>query len=486
MIGLPLVLAIATLLRWFTVPTPLIEAFYIVSLTANIGYFTNYVAIKMLFRPHHKTAFGRQGLIPKNQDKLANSLAQTLIENFLSKEQWEEYLLHSDLVNKVIAEARDSSNHWLSKQKNVDKLNQYLSSYLRANETAINQTLNRFQKQMVSQLSANVDINQLLNQGFAWLDQQFENEPEKMQAMIEPIIRTVAENIPDIARELVRALDDHIEDQDTIKRGIAKMARWSADFSEEDIKRYLFRMVASFEFRQTLFSGLQSLLKEYKEKSIFDGSSDDQSTGPLIGDFSIQKVISQIADSQLSDVNWVSMMINEFLTQKENKDESQTSENSLSEQEPELTLTKESNEVQGPNITSQDKQKDNAFSNILLSIHAAVFDKVESEMADGPLHHWIIDELISMIEKLDLQEMVKRKAAAFSPKKMEHVFQTMISEQLVFIELLGAVLGALSGLALVDIRLFATLAGLLASFYFTDLWLTRLNVKKSNTHLSES
>ena len=464
MIGLPLLLVIAALTQWSTNqnsnPSALFEAFYVVSLTANIGYFTNYVAIKMLFRPHHKTAFGRQGLIPKNQDKLADTLAQTLIENFLSKQQWQEYLEHTDLVNKVLREARVSSANWLNEPNNIERIVQQTSSFLRENDAAINQSINQLQQRLITQLSSKIDINELLNQGFAWLEDQFEKDPQKMQSMIEPIIKTIAENIPDIANELVRALDNHIEEQDTFKRGIAKMARWSADFSEDDIKRYLFRMVASFEFRQTLFNGLQSLLNEYKNKSFIDGIlSDELSLGTTTNEqqrFSVNNVLSMLADKHLANINWVNLFIENVLT------------------EPSLNPNTET-----VNCALKPFENSN-ISTICHSVHNAVFRRVEAELADGPLHQWIIDELISMIEKLDLREMVKRKAAAFSPQKMENVFQTMISEQLVFIELLGAVLGALSGLALVDIRLFAALAGLLASVYISDLWLTRIK-QQSNS-----
>ncbi len=464
MVGLPLLLVIAALTQWLSNqdnnPSALIEAFYIVSLTANIGYFTNYVAIKMLFRPHHKTAFGRQGLIPKNQDKLADTLAQTLIENFLSKQQWQEYLEHTDLVNKVLSEARVSSANWLKEPKNIQRIVQQTSSFLRENDSAINHSINQLQQRLIAQLSSKIDINELLNQGFAWLEEHFENDPQKMQSMIEPIVKTIAENIPDIARELVRALDDHIEEQDTIKRSIAKMARWSADFSEDDIKRYLFRMVASFEFRQTLFNGLQSLLNEYKNKSIIDGFlSDEVSLDSQVKDdqrFSVNNMLSLLADKHLANINWVNLFIENVLTKTH------------------VNLDSEANDCH-PEATENNK-----VSKICQSIHSAVFNRVEAELADGPLHQWVIDELISMIEKLNLQEMVKRKAAAFSPQKMEHVFQTMISEQLVFIELLGAVLGALSGLALVDIRLFAALTGLFASYYLCDLWLTHHKQPKNS------
>jgi len=444
--GLPLLFIVASSMHFFAFANQWLEpfyrqAFYTIALTANIGYFTNYVAIKMLFKPYYPTAFGRQGLIPKNQNKLADSLSQTIIDNFLSKQQWQDYLTHSDIVNKVMLEARDGSSNWLNKPENINQLSRFLAEYLDTHKQSINHYLSQLQSEVVSEFTTQIDAQELLSKGFGWLEKQFEQNPSQMHRMIEPIIKSVAENIPDIADSLVKALDDHIEEQDTIKRGFAKMAKWSADFSVDDIKHYLFRMVASFEFRETLFDGLRSLLQEYQNRPILfvDDTSLSNNNDAAKEQLSMSNVINKLLDSNLTSIDWAQLFIDK------------------------INVTDSSNS----NLSNNDLLKSS-----MLSIHSDIFDRIESELSNGPLHHWIIDELVSMIEKLDLRQLVKNKASEFSPKKMEQVFQNMISEQLVFIELLGAVLGALSGLALVDVRLFGALTFILASYYGLDTLLT--------------
>jgi len=445
MVGLPLLLVIAALLHFLGDRNQSsvffsIVSFYTIVLTANIGYFTNYVAIKMLFKPHFKTAFGRQGLIPKNQQKLADSLSSTLINNFLSKEQWREYLAHSDLVNKVIVEAKLGSKNWLKQTENIEMLHRLITDYLREHRDPINQYLGEIQQQFTHKLTDQIDPQTLLAQGFEWLEKQFDENPQQMQNMIEPIIKTVAENIPEIAESLVKALDNHIEEQDTIKRGIAKVARWSTDFSSEDIRHYLFAMVASFEFRETLFVGLKKLVIQYKEKPILVQKNSSQIDDNIEQELSMSSVISKLINSIFTSTDWV-----EIIAQK-------------------LSSTN--------------------LNETILLFHDQLFLKIESELTDGSLHTWIIDELVSMIEKLDLRQMVKNKAVEFSPKKMESIFQNMISEQLVFIELLGAVLGGLSGLALIDIRVFAILTSLFASYFIVDNIFTNRKKNLSNQQVS--
>ncbi|MBC7197346.1 MAG: DUF445 family protein, partial [Deferribacterales bacterium] len=59
--------------------TPLVTGF--------VGYFTNYLAIKMLFRPHKRKwySFGWQGVIPRNRSKLAKEVGNLVGNNLLTE-----------------------------------------------------------------------------------------------------------------------------------------------------------------------------------------------------------------------------------------------------------------------------------------------------------------------------------------------------------------------------------------------------------------
>ena len=54
-----------------------------------IGWFTNYLAIKLLFRPYKEVNFlffKIQGLIPKNRDRISENLAETIEKELISVE----------------------------------------------------------------------------------------------------------------------------------------------------------------------------------------------------------------------------------------------------------------------------------------------------------------------------------------------------------------------------------------------------------------
>ena len=59
---------------------------------ALIGYFTNYIAVKMLFKPHKPVMIGKHrlpftpGLIPKRKDELAGAIGSAVSDVLLTKE----------------------------------------------------------------------------------------------------------------------------------------------------------------------------------------------------------------------------------------------------------------------------------------------------------------------------------------------------------------------------------------------------------------
>ncbi len=77
---------------------------------AVIGYVTNYIAVKMLFRPLHKvkilnfTLPFTPGIIPKRKDKLGQALGETIGNNLLTKEDLEKVLLSDNMKDAILDE----------------------------------------------------------------------------------------------------------------------------------------------------------------------------------------------------------------------------------------------------------------------------------------------------------------------------------------------------------------------------------------------
>ena len=96
----------------------IIKLFLIVGIGAMIGWITNYIAIKMLFRPYKEMNFlffKMQGLIPKRRSEIAVSIADTVqkelislkdITNSLNADELEEKM--GAVIDKILEEKLES------------------------------------------------------------------------------------------------------------------------------------------------------------------------------------------------------------------------------------------------------------------------------------------------------------------------------------------------------------------------------------------
>lgn len=73
-------------------------------LGALIGIGTNWVAIKMLFRPRRKRLFLLQGVIPANRDRIAEQIARGVAAHLLDRETIRNAVHESDLVGSGLDE----------------------------------------------------------------------------------------------------------------------------------------------------------------------------------------------------------------------------------------------------------------------------------------------------------------------------------------------------------------------------------------------
>lgn len=83
---------------------------------AVIGYFTNYLAVKMLFRPRHEIKIGgwtvpmTPGVIPKGKARLAKAIGSAVSNNLLTKEDMSQYLVNDETKDMIVDKVMDYLN----------------------------------------------------------------------------------------------------------------------------------------------------------------------------------------------------------------------------------------------------------------------------------------------------------------------------------------------------------------------------------------
>ena len=117
----------------------MVELQYIVAplMGGVIGYITNDIAIRMLFRPHKgKYIFGMKlpftpGIIPKEKGRIAKAIGGAISENLMSKDVLEKNLLSEEMLAKI----RKAIDGFFESQKcNPETIREFLLHYLSEEE----------------------------------------------------------------------------------------------------------------------------------------------------------------------------------------------------------------------------------------------------------------------------------------------------------------------------------------------------------------
>ena len=107
---------------------------------AVIGYITNDIAIRMLFRPRQpKHIFGwhmpfTPGIIPKEKNRIAGAIGTSISENLMNRDVLERNLLSDEMIAKVRQAVADFAYTQLHNDETVE---QFARHYLTADEVIV-------------------------------------------------------------------------------------------------------------------------------------------------------------------------------------------------------------------------------------------------------------------------------------------------------------------------------------------------------------
>jgi len=88
---------------WANGGNPWFRSGFVITIAGCVGYFTNFLAIKMLFQPKKGTVLGWRGLVPKNQAQIARSLGESVQAQLLSPDIVLAYIAERQLIERSTA-----------------------------------------------------------------------------------------------------------------------------------------------------------------------------------------------------------------------------------------------------------------------------------------------------------------------------------------------------------------------------------------------
>jgi uncharacterized membrane protein YheB (UPF0754 family) len=133
-----------------------------------IGYSTNYIAVKMLFRPHKPIGIGPfriQGLLPKRRNDISESIAATVEDELISMKDLTRVLKTLDLgpeIDKVVDGFFESSEY-NGKSEILGRINTTINAYLRSRvKKSVNANKDELISEFIQEIERNVDFKGII------------------------------------------------------------------------------------------------------------------------------------------------------------------------------------------------------------------------------------------------------------------------------------------------------------------------------------
>jgi uncharacterized membrane protein YheB (UPF0754 family) len=369
---------------------------------ALIGYLTNYIAIKMLFkpvRPYYLFGFRlpfTPGLIPAKREKLAEAIARVVKENLLTEESIRRRLNH---------------------EKVRESLLQFTESFL--SELSARAPL------YARELSAKLEDRRLGD--LLPLKEIEERGEEAVEALFKRLHgKKLREVLPEsLEREIERLIDEKLEEITAsltrqLKRGELSEVIYTAVY-ENILKLKSFFPLLSEQMASSMARRTTALIEEVVKRAAQEPAFKAKLSKLIWSRF--QELLSKEIDSESETVRRLKGLIKSSLREAIEKN----SRKRLKEL---------------PSVRNFIEQELPLFAEKLVREHREELARIISDR----LLEVIERELPIIMEGIDIEELVKERVNALPIEEVEEIVLKLIDEELKHITLLGGVLGFFIGL----------------------------------------
>ncbi|MDE5797103.1 MAG: DUF445 family protein [Muribaculaceae bacterium] len=173
-----------------------------------IGYITNALAIRMLFRPYTPKYFlgmhipFTPGIIPKEKGRIASSLGTAISDNLMNRDVLERYLLSESMLSRL----RTSIDTFCFRQmSNTETLRQFLGHYLAPED--VDRIFTSVRGDLATQISARLAGSGLGEQIADAVARHLTSRlrSEGLEGMLPGILRVLGDNFKNKLADLIEA-----------------------------------------------------------------------------------------------------------------------------------------------------------------------------------------------------------------------------------------------------------------------------------------
>ena len=408
---------------------------YILSISSLVGYWTNYFAIKMLFRPQEKTLLGFQGVVPANKSRIALDLGRVVKEKFFHTEDIINYIEEKELIKKFFDKAKNIVDEKL-KDKDVKKkiiawVNEKFNAYSPKLYIFLTEVSERLIKRYFAESFRPENVLRFLTN---YVETNIENGNINLNKLTDAVVNFVKRNIPQIADYFYTVLEEEVAQSAFIKKIILRVGAYIFDVNPATIKSQVKKAVNDKEFREKVYNiivQVTSDLREYVNREEVNNELNKHIS-------TFQTFISTTARDRL--VPAILTRINDFLSRDESWDK---------------------------------------IENILDSIINFSSKELEKITASQEFSQFVKNTIPDLLEKFDVESLIVERAQKFDTEQIEEVILHVTGDQLSYIEILGGILGGLAGIAIFDLKVFSLAFTGISLILLFDFLITRMKKKRT-------
>lgn len=355
---------------------------------AIIGGFTNYLAIKMLFRPYKAIYIGKwrlpftPGIIPKRREELAKQLGQLVVKYLVTPETIQKKLMNEQLQKDLSKMVSEKMNHFFESEYSISEW--LHKAGLQSPAVSINEKVHLFIEEKIR----------------GWMD---ENRDKEIKTMIPTATWTlVEERIPSLSEHILVSIKEFLESE----KGKSLLAHQLDDYltSKGRLGGMLQMFLGNLNVADKIHAELVKILqnKEY------------------------QVVIEQLINNELTNIK--QMTVSEVLLKLDQEDAPEALINNLKER---------------ISVDGWFQKPISAFDTSTLKdkLSQTVIPQIVRVGTEG-----LIKNVGTIMDRLEITELVKNQVDTFSTQRLEELVLSITSKELNMITFLGAYLGGLIGL----------------------------------------
>jgi uncharacterized membrane protein YheB (UPF0754 family) len=428
-----LTIAAGILLNFFN--RSYIDWVFKICLSGTVGIGTNYIAIKMLFRPYKRTPLGRQGLIPARRDDIAEAVASAVSKQLLDTDSVLQYMDENNLVQKTASGILEGAHLWIQQPNNRQTVISRVGRYL---QNKGSQHAGHLFLKVAEAVKLHAAENMPPEKAWIHIRQVLEAEVEKPETMhLLTVVATnlVEENSSSIAVAVNQMLEDWINSRGFPVKQAMRLGKGVFRIDKDRIREELLKRVRS----QSFFSDVMNLLEENTD-SVFSLGDDPAVKQRFLEFFRLQK---HRFDSWIK-AEGVLLASEKLVSYLE-------SDSFWSWLEDQLDTV-----VGRLEETLQRK------------VHSNEFKETARSFVQQYAH------------RLDVKEMVRKRINEFELQQLEELVTDVSGESLAGIELFGGILGMFAGLILIDQWFVVILPAAAGLFRLAEKLLSRSKAKPAN------